>query len=69
MSTILSLSKARKAKTRAAKDQQSTQNRILFGRTKAEKLQDKLEKARAERKVGAHRMSALNAPEKAPSDA
>ena len=69
MSTILSLSKARKAKTRAAKDKQSTQNRILFGRTKAEKLQDKVEKARAERKVEAHRLSEINASEKAPSDA
>jgi hypothetical protein len=34
---ILSLSKARKAKARATKEQVATENRVKFGRTKAEK--------------------------------
>jgi hypothetical protein len=52
MSNILSLSKARKAK----KDANAAQNRILFGRTKAEKLKDKAEKALAEKCIEAHRL-------------
>jgi Domain of unknown function (DUF4169) len=54
---ILSLSKARKAKTRAAKDSQAQQNRVLFGRTKAEKLKDAAGKALAERRIEAHRIA------------
>jgi Domain of unknown function (DUF4169) len=65
MADILSLSRARKAKARATSAQQATQNRILFGRTKAEKLKDKAEKALAERKIAAH----LIAPQKTPPDA
>ncbi len=56
MSNILSLSKARKAKARAEKDAQAEANRALFGRTKAEKLKDKAEKALAERRIEAHRL-------------
>jgi len=37
MADILSLSKARKAKARGAKEQTATENRVKFGRTKAEK--------------------------------
>lgn len=37
MAEILSLSKARKAKARSDKAAQATENRIKFGRTKAEK--------------------------------
>jgi hypothetical protein len=57
MSNILSLSKARKAKARAAKDASAEQNRILFGRTKAEKNQAKAENALADRRVEAHRLT------------
>jgi len=46
MGDILSLSKARKAKARVVKEQQAVENRIRFGRTKAEKL---LENARREK--------------------
>lgn len=34
---IISLSKARKAKARAGKDAKAAQNRVKFGRTKADK--------------------------------
>jgi hypothetical protein len=55
---ILSLSKARKAKSRAVKASAAQQNRILFGRTKAEKLKDAADKALAERGIEAHRIAA-----------
>jgi Domain of unknown function (DUF4169) len=54
---MLSLSKARKAKSRTAKDSQAQQNRILFGRTKAEKLKDVTENALSERRIEAHRIA------------
>ncbi len=41
MAEILSLSKARKANARDAKEQQAAENRVKFGRTKAEKQRDK----------------------------
>jgi len=37
MADILSLSKARKAKARVTKEQTASENRVKFGRTKAEK--------------------------------
>lgn len=37
MADILSLSKARKARARVAKEQAAAENRVKFGRTKAEK--------------------------------
>lgn len=40
MAEILSLSKARKARARADKEQLASENRIRFGRTKAEKERD-----------------------------
>lgn len=56
MSNLLSLSKARKAKARAAKEAQARENRILHGRTKAEKQRDAAVKALAERRSEAHRL-------------
>lgn len=56
MSNLLSLSKARKAKVRAAKEQQAGENRVLFGRTKAQKLLEKAEKALAEKRIRGHRL-------------
>ena len=40
MADILSLSKARKARARVAKEQAAAENRVKFGRTKAEKERD-----------------------------
>lgn len=42
----INLNKFRKAKARAEKEQRAQQNRIKFGRTKAEKAQDRLTKTR-----------------------
>ena len=45
MADILSLSKARKAKARAEKEATATENRVKYGRTKAEKAKDVAEKS------------------------
>lgn len=60
MSNILSLSKARKAKARAEKEATAEQNRILFGRTRAEKSQARAEKALADKRIEAHRLAPKN---------
>lgn len=46
MAEILSLSKARKAKARATKEQVAAENRAKFGRTKAERQRDAAIKAK-----------------------
>ncbi len=56
MSDILSLSKARKAKARSGKEAQAERNRLLHGRTKAEKQLAKAKKALAERRIEGHRI-------------
>jgi hypothetical protein len=55
MADILSLSKARKTKARATKEATAAQNRVKFGRTKAEKLADGARAALAEKGVDAHK--------------
>jgi len=51
MGDILSLSKARKAKARADKEQLASENRSKFGRTKAEKQRDAAEAAITQKRV------------------
>jgi hypothetical protein len=51
---IHSLSKARKARARADKEAQAAENRAKFGRTKAEKQQERAERERASKAVDAH---------------
>jgi hypothetical protein len=55
MAEIVSLSKARKARARTEKEATAQQNRILFGRSKAEKARDAAEKSFAEKLIAAHR--------------
>jgi hypothetical protein len=55
LADILSLSKARKAKARADEDATAAENRVKFGRTKAEKLADKSRKAKAEKGIDGHK--------------
>ena len=45
----VNLNKFRKAKARAENEQRAQENRIKFGRTKAEKARDKLEADRAQK--------------------
>lgn len=51
MTNILSLSKARKARARADKEQAAAENRVKFGRTKAEKQLDAARKALAQKRL------------------
>ena len=46
MGEIVSFKRARKARSRAAKETQAAANRAAFGRTKAEKAADAAERAR-----------------------
>lgn len=58
MSEIVNLNKARKARARIEARAGAAENRIRFGRTKAEKAGAKAESARAERRLdGAKRES------------
>lgn len=65
MAEIVNLRLKRKAKARAEAEKQAGENRIAFGRTKAEKLAVKAEKARAAKAHDAGRLeSAGHAPPK-----
>lgn len=55
MAEVVNLRTARKRKARADKEAQAQQNRILFGRPKAEKLKQAAEKALADRHIDAHK--------------
>jgi hypothetical protein len=61
---IINLRKARKARKRQDKDARAAENRVVFGRTKAERTVVKAESERTERRIDAH----LRAPEKAGED-
>lgn len=53
---IVNLRKARKAKARGEKDRQAAENRVLHGRSKAERQRDAADKDRIRRELdGAHR--------------
>ena len=55
MAEIINLRNVRKQKARAERETQASQNRVLFGRTKAEKLKDAAEKAKAEKHIDGHK--------------
>ncbi|SEQ46849.1 protein of unknown function [Devosia sp. YR412] len=55
MAEIVNLRTVRKQKARASKEVQAAENRVLFGRTKAEKQQQAAEKALAEKKIDGHK--------------
>ena len=55
MADIINLRNARKQKARVEKDAQAAQNRVLFGRTKAERLKQEAEKMLADRRIDGHR--------------
>ncbi|MBU1304601.1 MAG: DUF4169 family protein [Alphaproteobacteria bacterium] len=54
MAEIINLRMARKHKARADKAAQAAQNRISFGRTKAEKQLSAAQKALADKKIAGH---------------
>lgn len=55
MAEIINLRQARKQKARAEKEARADQNRIAFGRTKAEKELTKAERTIAQRRLDAHK--------------
>lgn len=52
---IVNLRKARKARDRVVKEKRAEENRVKFGRTKAERAQAKAESEIALRRLDAHR--------------
>lgn len=57
MGDVVNLRRARKARDRASAEAQAEQNRIAFGRTKAERKLSEAEKMLAERRLEGHRLS------------
>jgi len=55
MADIISLKAARKAKTRAQKQQLAAENRTVYGATKADKKKRAAETKRAAAKLDAHK--------------
>ena len=55
---IVNLRQARKRKARSEREAQADDNRLKFGRTKAEKLASKRERAVLEKTVDGHRLGA-----------
>ncbi|WP_293867257.1 DUF4169 family protein [uncultured Alsobacter sp.] len=53
---IINLRKARKAKARGAAEARAAENRIAFGRTKAERKAVETEQERARRAIDGHRI-------------
>lgn len=49
MADVVNLNRFRKVKARAAEKRQAAENRVAFGRTKAEKAAEKAARDRAER--------------------
>ena len=58
MAEIVNLTRARKDKAKADKDAKAAQNRVVFGRTKAEKQKAAAEKRIADRIIDAHKRDA-----------
>ncbi len=55
-SNIIKFGKAKKAIARAKKEAQAQENRVKFGRTKAQKIADDSQKTKARKTVDAHRI-------------
>jgi hypothetical protein len=55
MAEIINLRQARKQKARAEKEARADQNRVSFGRTKAEKELTKAEREKARRHIDSHK--------------
>lgn len=56
MSEIINLRRQRKAKARSEKEKQAEQNRLLHGRTNAEKQRKKKESERASKLLDGHKL-------------
>lgn len=56
MAQIINLNKARKQKSRTDSQKRAAENRVRFGRSKAEKQRAKTEAADAKRKLDQHQL-------------
>ncbi|PSC05110.1 DUF4169 domain-containing protein [Alsobacter soli] len=59
---IINLRRARKAKGRAAAEAQASENRVRFGRTKAERQRLEAEDELAARRLEGHRLGPVSKP-------
>ena len=65
MAEIINLRQARKQKARAEAEKTAAQNRIAFGRTKAERKLTEAERDKAARHIDGHRLDRDDEPEPA----
>ena len=68
MGDVVNLNRARKSKARAADRARAEENRVRFGRTKAEKEAAALETERGLRALDAHRIAPGSDPAASKSD-
>lgn len=68
MSDVVNLNRFRKRKRREAEQREAEQNRIVHGRSKAEKRALRLERERAERSLDAHEREGDDAKSSAPEE-
>jgi len=61
---IIKFGKAKEAIARAKKEAQATENRVKFGRTKAQKLADKRQMAKTRKTVEGHKLEDCDPPAK-----
>ncbi|RAZ88205.1 DUF4169 domain-containing protein [Mesorhizobium hawassense] len=64
MGEIINLRQARKQKARIEKERQAGENRVLFGRSKAERERDRLTSEKTENFVAGHRREKPDDPGK-----
>ncbi|WP_414473667.1 DUF4169 family protein [Microvirga sp. M2] len=62
MAEIINLRQARKQKARAEKEARAEQNRIAFGRTRAERELTRAERELAERRIDSHKRDEPETP-------
>ena len=65
MGDVVNLRRARKARDRAGAEAQAEQNRIAFGRTKAERKLTEAERDKAARHIDGHKLGRDDEPEPA----
>jgi hypothetical protein len=68
MAEIINLRMARKAKARTEAEKQADENRVKFGRTKAEKRLRKAEEARARKQHESGRIDSIDPSSSGPTD-
>ncbi|MFO7564358.1 MAG: DUF4169 family protein [Enhygromyxa sp.] len=68
MADVVNLNRFRKRKQREADQRDAERNRVVHGRTKAEKRALQLERERAERSLAAHEREGDDADDPAPDE-